>query len=154
MNVDKFSKILGVVLASIAFLGLGIFFIYCTATNPEKSTEGWIPTEAVVTDVQVDTDPKSMTTLYKVWIMYYDQNGGEHPMFYGHDRGYSVGDKIQIKYDPNDPNMFADINASTINAPLFGYIGIGLVVIGVLIPSVYVGVNLYNKKKNSQSKLQ
>ena len=137
MNVDKFSKLLGIVLASLAFLGFGIFFMCTSFSNPTRSTEGWIPTIATVEDVQVDTDPMSMTTTYKVWITYNDESGKEHFMLYGHDKGYKVGDTIPIKFDPNDPTMFADANATTTNSPLFGYIGIGLTAIGVLIPTVF-----------------
>ena len=146
MNVDKFSKLLGIVLASLAFLGFGIFFMCTSFSNPVRSTEGWIPTIATVKDVQVDTDPMSMTTTYKVWITYNEESGKEYFMLYGHDKGYKVGDQIPIKYDPNDPTMFADADATTINSPLFGYIGIGLTVVGVLIPTVFFVKELSNKK--------
>ena len=147
MNVDKFSKLLGIILASLAFLGFGIFFMCTSFSNPVRSTEGWILTTATVKDVQVDTDPMSMTTTYKVWITYNDESDKEHFMLYGHDKGYKVGDLIPIKYDPNDPAMFADADATTINdSPLFGYIGIGLTVVGVLIPSVFFFKEIYTKK--------
>ena len=98
-------------------------------------------------DVQVDTNPETMTTIYRVWITYKDNDDNEHFMLYGHDRDYKIGDKILIKYDPNDPTIFADADAKTINGPLFGYIGIGFTIVGVLIPSIYFGVNIYKKRK-------
>lgn len=124
-------------------MGFGIFFMCTSFSNHVRSTEGWIPTVATVKDVQVDTDPMSMTATYKVWITYNEESGKEHFMLYGHDKCYKVIDKISIKYDPT---MFADANATTINSPLFGYIGIGLTAVGVLMPTVFFVKEIYNKK--------
>ncbi len=125
MNKRPFVLILGVVM----ILGSIGFLIWSFV-----STQGYEKTTAIVTSVEFDPtvidNDEGATENYKITIEY-TVNGQKYTTDYNATEGaYSVGQQIELKYDPQNPN---NTSRGEMSLPLLIGICAAIVVVGGII---------------------
>lgn len=130
----------------------GIFFVvFSNLAN--NQTRGYIETTATITRMEKYTVPPSGTDpareSYRVYVDY-TVNGVDYKDrdLGGYASGMKVGDPVNIKYNPANPEQFVwNDKVFMQNGVLIGSILLGAA--GVL-TCVIVGVNVYKMKKNKE----
>lgn len=127
MNKTLIMRIVGIVLIIGSIVFLVVSFI---------STQNYVKTEATVVSVEYDptvindTDDAASTQDYLV-TMEYTVNGKTYQTeIHANQIDYSVGQKTEIKYDPNNPN---NTSVGEMSLPLLIGLCAAAVIIGAIV---------------------
>ena len=125
----------------IAATFVGIFILITSLKN-----QNYVETEAVVIntvlyeEAHTDSNGDYVEATYTVYIKY-SVNGTEYDDILGELSGYSIGDKVKIYYNPNNPKEITQ-SKSIIIPIIIIVIGCGTLTFGII-----SGINAMKKYK-------
>ena len=160
----KKGKIVGIVfgiilaVASLITILVGIIFVNLSDSVSESEAvkkETFVPTEATIVNMVRVKDSVGGAYTDHDWHVYieFDVNGRTYSTELNHyNSDMSIGQKVNILYNPDDPEDIIYEKNSEIFTSSFKVIGIGIIVVGAL--TFVVGIVIAVKCKKSYNELK
>ena len=143
VGTGRENRIRDIIIVSAAILAFGILLIVLNATKMNKAAD-WVPLQAEIVDMVARQSGTS--TSYDVFVKYVF-NGETYPrqLLDTYESSMQIKKIIDIKVNPNNPSEFIYANGGFFNTLYI--IGGCLIGIGILMPSIWIPIKIYNKKK-------